>query len=242
MIWENFKGKFHESWHRKVQPFIESEECDKIYAFLKEESKRGKQIAPISANTFRCFMETPLDEIKVIMVGMCPYHTFRNGMPVADGLLMGCSTTGFLQPTLDKFYKGVEEDLYDGMNLNYEKNPDVSYLARQGVLMLNAGLTVEANKAGSHNAIWEPFMKYLFQEIFDVIRVPVIFLGKEATKIEKYVDPFTWTFKVSHPASASYSNADWDAEHVFRKVNKILKDTNNHKVKWLDTDDLTETE
>ena len=150
---------------------------------------------------------------------------------------MGCSVTGLLQPTLEKFYKGVEDDLYNGMNLNYEKNPDVSYLAHQGVLMLNAGLTVEMNKAGSHNELWEPFMKYLFQEIFDVVRVPVIFLGKEATKIEKYVDPFTWTFKVSHPASASYSSSDWDTEGVFRKVNKILKDTNNHEVIWLDIKD-----
>lgn len=234
MKWENFKDKFHESWHRKIQPFIESEDCDKIYEFLKSEGKRGKRIAPLSVNTYRAFLETPLDEIKAVMVGMCPYHTWRNDTAVADGLLMGCSTTGYLQPTLQKFYEGVESDLYDGMNLNYEKNPDVTYLAKQGVLMLNAGLTVEANKAGSHNELWEPFMKYLFQEILDVIRVPVVFLGKESTKIEKYVDPFTWVFKVSHPASASYSSSEWDAEGVFRKVNKILKDTNNHEVIWLD--------
>jgi len=239
MNFANFKDKFHESWHRKIQPFIESEECDKIYKFLKSEAARGKRIAPISLNTYRAFMETKYDDLKVIMIGMCPYHTWRNDAPVADGLLMGCSITEHLQPTLEKFYEGVERDVYDGLNLNYEKNPDVSYLARQGVLMLNAGLTVEANKAGSHNDIWEPFMKYLFQEVFDVVRVPIIFLGKESTKIEKYVDPFTWVFKVSHPASASYASADWDAEGVFRKVNKILYDTNNHQIKWLDTDELS---
>jgi len=236
MNWENFKEKFDVSWHEGIRPFIESEACDKIYDFLKSESKRGKQIAPLSANTYRCFLETPLDQIQVIMVGMCPYHTWRNGMPVADGLLMGCGETGYVQPSLEQFYKGVENELYNGLNLEYEKTPDVSYLAEQGVLMLNAGLTVEANKAGSHNELWEPFMKHLFENVLDTIRIPVIFLGKEAAKLERYVAPFTWTFKVSHPASASYQGAEWDSEGVFKKVNKILFDTKRDPIKWLKYD------
>jgi len=59
MIWEKFKDQFHESWHAKMQSFIESEECDKIYAHLKERSKKGHKIAPLSSNTFRAFRETP---------------------------------------------------------------------------------------------------------------------------------------------------------------------------------------
>ena len=58
MNWDKFKDQFHESWHSKMQPFIESEECDKIYEFLKKESKRGKKIAPLSSAIFRCFKET----------------------------------------------------------------------------------------------------------------------------------------------------------------------------------------
>ncbi len=231
--WENFEPKFG-TWANKFKPFFDSGGFDPIYDFLKSESLRGKRISPLSPNTFRCFLETPYDDLKAIMVGMCPYHTFRNDQPVADGLLLGCSVTNILQPSLEKFYKAIETELYDGMNLNYEKNPDVSYLAQQGVLMLNAGLTVEMGKAGSHNDLWEPFMKYLFQEVLDVVRVPIIFLGKDAAKIEKYVDPFTWVFKVSHPASASYSGSEWDSEGVFKKVSKILKDTNNETITWLD--------
>jgi len=234
MIWETFKDKFHESWHPKIKPFIESQECDKIYEFLKSESKRGKKIAPLSINTYRCFLETPYDQIKVIMVGMCPYHNFRDDLPVADGLLMGCSITRYVQPSLEKFYRGIEIDLFNGLQVNHSGTPDVSYLAKQGVLMLNIALTVEANKPGSHTEIWEPFMKYLFQEVFDVIRVPVIFLGKEAANIEKYVDPFTWVFKVSHPASAAYSGTEWNPEGVFKKVQKIMFDMNAHQVNWLD--------
>lgn len=234
MNWNLFKSNFHESWHAKMQPFIESEACDEIYAFLKKESMRGKKIAPLSSNVWRCFMETPLDEVRVIMIGMCPYHTAVNGNPVADGLLMGCSVTGKLQPSLEKFYEGVEIELYNGLNLRYDKNPDVSYLAKQGVLMLNAALTTEINKAGSHIKLWTPLMEYLFEHVFQYQGAPIIFLGKDASVYKKLCSPFSWSFVVSHPASAAYKQSDWDTEGVFGKVNKILKNNNNYQINWLD--------
>jgi uracil-DNA glycosylase len=233
MIWEKFKELFHESWHIKMQPFIESKECDDIYEFLKKESKRGKKIAPLSPNVYRCFRETPLNDVKVVMMGMCPYHTFLNDTPVADGLLMGCSVTGKLQPSLEKFYEGVEKDVYNGLNLKHTKTPDVSYLAKQGVLMVNAALTTEMNKAGSHIKLWEPFTKYLLEEVLAPTGVPYIFLGKDASVYQKYLPPFSWSFVTSHPASASYKQTDWDTEGVFTKVNKILKDNNNFSIDWL---------
>ena len=233
MKWELFKDQFHESWHSKMQPFIESEECDKIYEYLKTEGKRGKKIAPSSSVTYRCFKETSLDDIKVVMIGMCPYHTFVNGEPVADGLLMGCSNTGKLQPSLQKFYEGVEKELFDGLNLKYQKLADVSYLAKQGVLMFNAALTTEMNKAGSHIDIWEPFTKYVLEEIITPLGVPTIFLGKDASRYEKYTSPFAWNFVLTHPASAAYKQSDWDTEGKFGMVNKVLKDNNNFEIMWL---------
>jgi uracil-DNA glycosylase len=233
MNWEKFKDLFHESWHIKMRPFIESKECDDIYEFLKKESKRGKKIAPLSPNVFRCFKETSLDDLKVVMMGMCPYHTFLNDNPVADGLLMGCSVTGRLQPSLEKFYEGVENDVYDGLNLKYTKDPDVSYLAKQGVLMVNAALTTEMNKAGSHIKLWEPFTKYLLEQVLAATGVPYIFLGKDASVYQKYIPLLTWSFVRSHPASASYKQSEWDTEGVFTTVNKILKDNNNISIDWL---------
>ncbi len=233
MNWDNFKDFFHPSYWKKMQPFIESEECNKIYRYLKETGKRRK-IAPLSSQVFRCFKETPLDEVKVVMMGLCPYHTTRDNKIVADGLLMGCSSTGHIQPSLDKFFDGVAEELYKGKNVKWNKNSDVSYLARQGVLMCNASLTVEVGKPGSHLPLWESFMKYLFEEVINTSGMPVIFLGKESAKLEKYLLPFTWVFKVSHPASASYAQAEWDTEGVFSKVNKVLYDNNKFTIKWLD--------
>lgn len=216
-----------------MQPFIESEECDNIYKHLKHESKRGKQIAPLSQNVFRCFYETPYNDVKVVMIGMCPYHSTKNGEYVADGLLMGCSTTGILQPSLQKFYDGIEKEMYNGLCVTCDRNPDVSFLAKQGVLMYNAALTTEINKAGSHIQLWEPFTKYLLEQVLATTMAPVIFLGKDAAKYQKHVAPFTWTFTLSHPASASYKQDDWDTEGVFKKVNTILKDNNNTEISWL---------
>ena len=233
MNWEKFKEQFHPSWHRHMKPFIESEECDKIYAYLKTESQRGKRIAPASQNVYRCFQETSYDDLKLVMLGMCPYHTAIEGSPVADGLLMGCSITNAWQPSLQKFYEGIEIELYRGLCLTCERPADVSYLAQQGVLMFNAALTTEINKAGSHMQLWEPFTKYVIEEVLNVTQVPFLFLGKEAARYQKYVGPFTWNFTVSHPASASYKQTDWDTEGVFTKINKILKENNNTEIDWL---------
>lgn len=236
MNWNKFADQFHESWHAKIRPFIESEECDKIYEFLKKESKRGKKIAPLSPNVFRAFKETSLDNLKVVIIGMCPYHTFRDGSPVADGLLMGCSTTGIRQPSLQQFYDALEIELYEGLNVHAPKDPDVSYLARQGVLMYNAALTTEANKAGSHIGNWEPFTKYLLEKVLDTSGAIYVFLGKDAAKYERYLPPMSWSFTLSHPASASYRDDKWDTEGTFGKVNKILKQNNNLEIDWLDVE------
>ena len=234
MVWEKFKHLFHESWHVKMQPFIESEECNTIYKFLKSESQRGKKIAPLSPNVYRCFLETSLDDLKVVMLGMAPYHTIKHGITIADGLLMGCSVTNELQPSLEKYYGAIEKEFSNGLDLLSYKNPDVSFLAKQGVLMFNASLTTEIGKAGSHMELWEPFTRYVFENILATTGVPVIFLGKEAAKFEKYTPPFSWHFVISHPASASYKNTEWDSEGVFTKVNKILKDNNGFTINWID--------
>jgi uracil-DNA glycosylase len=236
MNWQNFKHQFHPSWHAKMKPFIESEECDKIYAFLKAESKRGKKVAPLSMHVWRCFLETPLTDLKVVMMGMAPYHTLKNNAPVADGLLMGCSITEQLQPSLEQYYTAVEKEFYNGLNLEMIKSPDVSYLAQQGVLMLNASLTVEINKAGSHMDVWEPFIKYLFEEVINHLGVPILFLGKDAAKYKKYTGIFAHVFELSHPASASYKNTDWDTEGVFSKIDILLEENNGFTVQWLPID------
>jgi uracil DNA glycosylase len=160
----------------------------------------------------------------------------RKGDIVADGLLMGCSHTGYLQPTLDQFYGGIERELYQGLALDRKKNPDVLYLAKQGVLMFNIALTTELNKAGAHQELWEPFVKYLFENVFQFSGIPFVFLGKDAARVRKYLTGFDWQFPISHPASASYKNTEWDTEGVFHKIDTLLQENNGFSVEWVPID------
>ena len=233
MNWEKFKNHFHVSWHRKMQKFIESKECDDIYTFLKNEKRK---ITPSSHLTYRCFKETPLNEVKVVLVGMCPYHTILNGQQVADGLLMGCSLTEKIQPTLEHFYNGLEKEYYDGFNLNYRKNPDVSYLTRQGVLMLNSALTTVEYKAGAHQELWIPFMKFLFTNIINPLNIPVVFLGNEAQKCLQFRNNNDHNFPLKHPAGAAYNKGEWDTLQSFSRIDEIIFNTNGHSIQWLDMD------
>jgi uracil DNA glycosylase len=66
--------------------------------------------------------------------------------------------------------------------------------------------------------------------------VPVVFLGKEASKFKRFMGPLTWSFELSHPASASYKNAEWDSEGAFTKVNRVLLDEKKTPIYWLDED------
>ncbi len=238
MNWEKFEHLFDESWHYKIKPFIESEACDKIYEQLKADSKRGKKIAPLPENVWRCFKETRFQDVKVILIGMCPYHTMVSGTPVADGLMMSCSVTGTLQPSLFQLYQGIEKELYGGFAFDRDRNPDLTFLAKQGVLLCNAALTTEVNKAGSHIQLWEPFMKYLLEEMFAFTGIPIVFFGKEAAKLKKYVSPFTFHFELAHPAAASYRNSEWSTEGVFTKINTLIKETNGYKIDWLQKADI----
>lgn len=229
MDFEKFKEYLHESWWDRLKPFIESEECDKIYEFLKYQTGRGRKIAPLSSNVWRAFKETPFDELKGIILGFSPYHTFtKDGKPIADGILMSCSVTGYLQPSLENFYMAMEKEL----GIKSDRNPSLSYLCHQGLLMLNLSLTVEKNKPGSHISIWEPFMKYLFEEVIITTGMPVVLLGKESLRVKKYLSPFTWIIELSHPASAAYIGGEWDSEGMFTKINTILKNNNNFVINW----------
>ena len=239
LSWEKFSPLFG-TWNNKIKPFFFQGGLDEIFAKLKEDSARGKKIFPSSENVFRAFRECPINELKLVVCGISPYHSMKDEVIIADGLAMSCSNTNYLQPTLDHWYNACERELNRGLCLPCAKNPDLTFLAKSGVLLLNAGLTVEASKACSHNLLWEPFMKYLFTEIINNIGVPIVLLGKESHKLEKYINPFSTVFRLSHPTSVVYNsdNTEWDSQGMFSKVNEILKYGNNTSIQWFDESDI----
>jgi len=225
-------------WWPKIEPFFDKGGFDPIYEQLKFDSQRGVKIAPLSHFVYRCFQETQYENVRCVLISYCPYHTFVNFNPVADGLAFSCSITGKLQPSLELMYQAWEDELYEGLNLNFYKNPDLSYLAKQGVLLYNSALTTPMNKPGAHMELWEPFTRFLLEEVLIYKNIPFVFIGGDAKKYKKYVTPLTHgpIFELSHPAGAARNREKWETNGVFLKVNRFIKESGFPEIKWLDED------
>ncbi len=151
-------------------------------------------------------------------------------------MVFSCSITNKQQPSLKLFVDGIENDIDKGLNLNCDKNvTDLSYLAKQGVLLMNSSLTVAKDKPGSHGEMWQEFTRFILEECLAYTGVPIIFIGKDAQFYERYTTPLThgYTFMIEHPAFAARENRAWDTQDTFKKVNTILWQNNKDIIYWL---------
>lgn len=236
MEWKTLEPRL-DSWADKIKPFFDRGGFIPIYEHLKQQTKNGAKIAPISQNVYRAFKETEFDNLKAVIVCQDPYFKFTSdGNPIASGIAMDCSITQKIQPTLKQFYGGIEKELFNGLNLNYIDSYDLSYLSKQGVLLLNTALTVEKDKPNSHVKLWEDFTIFLLKEVIGPTKVPVLFLGKEAAKYEPALYLTNPTKCVKHPASASYSGGIWDSEGAFKWLNKHIWNSCEDSIEWLNID------
>lgn len=230
--WSKFAQYFHPSWETKMRPFIESIECKELYDKLIAAREQGKLVVPYWTQTYRAFKETNLEEMKAMICGFSPYHTLKDRKIVADGILMSASNTGHLPPSLEQFYDGMERDLFPETETGIIRSPDLAYLCHEGVFMFNTSMTCELLKAGSHADIWLPFTKYVLEEIITIQGIPIIWLGKDAAKYDRYVNPFQWRFMVEHPAYAARQHTTWDTQQCFTKVNRVIRDNNKQTIRW----------
>jgi uracil-DNA glycosylase len=239
MNYDKFKDRLG-SWGPYLKGFIESEKCDGLYRTLKEEAQRGRRIAPLSINTFRAFECTPYRELKVVFLLQDPYPWEKkidnDWVLVADGIAMSSVTTGIIQPSLAKFYDGLEDDIFCGLNLNMPRVADLSYLCGRGVMMLNTALSVELQKPGSHFELWKPFTTYLFTDVFANYDRGLIFVlcGENSFYYERFINPLQhYLFKLEHPAAAAHSYREWKHGGIFKKINKLLMQNNNYVLDWV---------
>ena len=223
MEFETVKHKLG-SWAEKFRPFIESQEFDKIFEHLISLKNRSKVICPISAQTFRAFAETPYENLKAIFVFSGPYaHRYKDNF-VADGIALSCANSSKNTRALEKFYRGMEQDLSGGLNLDMLDAPDLGYLCRQGVLLLNAALTSELDKPGSHHELWRPFMDFFFTEIINAYQqtLPIVFFGRHAATYRRILMPFNaWIFETVDLMELEAEDK-WEPAELFRKVNRII--------------------
>ncbi|MFH0999491.1 MAG: uracil-DNA glycosylase, partial [Bacteroidota bacterium] len=135
------KPNIHESWFNILRDEFEKEYFSNLRNFLIEE-KKNHQIYPPGNQIFAAFDYTPFDNVKVVILGQDPYHGYNQ----ANGLCFSVNQGIKHPPSLVNIFKEIETDL----KIPYPKSGDLTAWAKQGVLLLNATLTVRANQAGSH--------------------------------------------------------------------------------------------
>ncbi|MES2418612.1 MAG: uracil-DNA glycosylase [Bacteroidota bacterium] len=211
---------------------ILGDEFDKPYmkalkSFLLEEKQKGFTIYPKGADIFNAFNHTPFDAVKVVILGQDPYH----GTGQAHGLSFSVPKGIAVPPSLKNIYKELANEFKD---FKTPGHGNLTSWADQGVLMLNATLTVSAQEAGSHqNKGWEIFTDKVITELSEQ-REGLIFLlwGRYAQQKEALIDiKKHHVLKAAHPSPFSAYNGFFGSNH-FVKTNEILLKNSLTPINW----------
>lgn len=220
------KVDIHESWKPHLQTEFEKPYFKNLAGFVKQEYKNHRCFPP-GKEIFNAFNYCPFDAINVVIIGQDPYH----GPGQANGLCFSVRDGVSHPPSLINIFKEIENDLGNP----YPKSGDLSRWAKQGVLLLNATLTVRAHKAGSHQKQgWETFTDAVIKVISEK-KAGVVFLlwGGYAKQKAKLIDNKKHQILASgHPSPLSANRGYWFGNKHFSKTNKLLLDSNKNPVKW----------
>ncbi len=218
--------EIEESWKQILQQEFESEYFAKLKAFLLEDKKKYV-VYPPGKQIFSAFNLTPFNNVKVVILGQDPYH----GTGQAHGLCFSVQDGIKPPPSLINIYKEIEDDL--GIKMNTSKG-NLEEWAKQGVLLLNATLTVRANIAGSHqNKGWENFTDYVIKAL-SVNKKGLVFIlwGNFAQAKAKLIDSSKhFILKSAHPSPLSVYRGFYGCRH-FSKTNELLRSIGEKEIDW----------
>ncbi|MEX0298716.1 MAG: uracil-DNA glycosylase [Kordiimonas sp.] len=218
--------KLEESWKAALAPEFAKDYMVRLKSFLKAELGGGKRIFPKGSEYFAALDHTPVDQVKVVILGQDPYH----GPGQAHGLCFSVQPGIPVPPSLVNIYKEMAEDL--GV-----VQPDHGYLiswAEQGVLLLNSVLTVEAHKAASHQGQgWETFTDAIVAELNEKHENLVFILwGGYAQKKGAKIDTDRHlVIKSPHPSPLS-SYRGFFGSKPFSKANAYLVEKGKSPIDW----------
>ena len=222
----NEKGK-KMSWKRFITQQKSLEYYQNLQTFLNEQYKLGKNIYPPERLVFHAFDLTPLESIKVVILGQDPYH----GEGQAHGLSFSVPEGIKIPPSLRNIYKELSTSI-EGYNIPESGN--LEHWAKQGVLLLNSVLTVEQSVPGCHaNKGWETFTDNAIREINNTCS-GVIFLlwGAYAHKKGRLIDKSKHSVLTSsHPSPLSAYRGFFGCQH-FSQVNEILEERQEPLIIW----------
>lgn len=218
--------KINNSWINLLQPEFEKSYFKQLTQFVKQEYATNT-CYPKGGKIFEAFNLCDFNNVKVVIIGQDPYH----GEGQAHGLCFSVNDGIAHPPSLKNIFKEIETDL----NISYPKSGDLEHWAKQGVLLLNATLTVRAGIAGSHqNKGWEIFTNTVLSLISEK-KENVVFLlwGGFAKKIGKQINTEKhFVLTSGHPSPLSANRGYWFGNKHFSKTNNYLKNKGVAKISW----------
>ena len=216
----------HPSWLTHLREEFSNPSMTRLRQFLQAELAQGKTIYPHGKDIFRALTSTPMDALKVVIIGQDPYH----GPGQAHGLSFSVLPGIRPPPSLVNIFKEQKRDL----GITQPNHGHLLSWAEQGVLMLNNVLTVEAGQAASHqNQGWEEFTDRIV-EVVNRHRENIIFLlwGSAAQRKGKDIDPLRHhILKAPHPSPLSAHRGFLGCRH-FSKTNQILEKIDLPPIQW----------
>jgi uracil-DNA glycosylase len=218
--------KLEESWKAALKEEFEQPYMKQLGEFLRREKAAGKVIYPPGPLIFSALNSTPLEQVRVVILGQDPYH----GAGQAHGLCFSVQPGVAPPPSLQNIFKELKRDL----NLDVPSHGYLQYWADQGVLMLNTSLTVEQGMAGSHAKMgWQRLTDRII-EVISEKRSDVVFLlwGAHAQSKAKLIDPTRHLLlKSVHPSPLSAHRGFIGNGH-FSRTNQFLKQRGLEPIDW----------
>lgn len=217
--------KIEQSWKDALSGEFDKDYFIKLTNFVRNEYLSGKAIYPAPANIFNAFNLCPLDKVKVVIIGQDPYH--EPGQ--AHGLCFSVLPPTKIPPSLVNIYKEIQNDLGHPS----VTHGDLTYWAEQGVLLLNATLTVQAHLAASHAGKgWEHFTDAVIREVAKRNNIVYMLWGAYAQKKAEFVNPDkNLILKSVHPSPLSASRGFF-GNHHFSRANQYLVEHGKTPIEW----------
>ncbi len=221
------KVQLDASWKYALSDFLLGEKMDALKAFLLEEKQANKVIYPPSGLIFNALNTTPLEQVKVVILGQDPYH----GPNQAHGLSFSVQRGVALPPSL----RNIFHELHTDLGLDIPKHGDLTRWAEQGVLLLHSVLTVEAAQPTSHQKRgWEEFTDHVI-DVLNEQREHIVFIlwGAYAQRKGQRIDPNKHLIlKAAHPSPLAANRGGFFGCKVFSKTNNYLKQHGIEPIDW----------
>lgn len=222
----NKPGALDPTWQAVIGHAFEQPYMQDLRAFLAAQKAAGKTIYPPGGQIFNAFNHTAFDQVRVVIIGQDPYH----GPGQAHGLCFSVPEGIKPPPSLVNIYKELNSDL----GISIPKSGDLTAWADQGVLLLNATLTVQAANAGSHqNKGWETFTDTAIQTLNDQREgIAFVLWGSYAQKKGAIIDTNKhYVIKSPHPSPLS-AHRGFFGSKPFSKINAYLSQQGQTPIDW----------